>query len=226
MDDNGLDMLPPLDRKQLQSYLDEVDDAVNNAVLQGDPEIALQWAQSMRQEVQIRGLALAKLLYELHERWSLFEVAGLNEPFEQVIRDNLGYSPQTTKKYVSMWEMIVTYLLPANVTDDIKDKVLRKGTKALSLITPSVKDAEGDFPWEAVARSSSVHDLRDLMATDRTSCGNRRTLLLFPDGTLKVKRGTTGQAKSFGLLNMNSDDPDIQDAVEYLIRTLNVMELV
>jgi hypothetical protein len=226
MEDNGLDMMPLTNRTLLRAYLDDVDVTVSSAVLQGDPDIALQWAQAMRQEMQIRGVALAKLLYKLREQWALFEAAGLNEPFEKVVCDNLGLTLQTVRKYTSMWEMVERYLLPADLPQKTKDEVLGKGARVLTLLTPTIRDAEGDVDWEQIARASSKHDLRQLMPGERTSSSTRRTILLFRDGTLKVKRGGGNYAKAFGMLNLESDDPDIQDAIDYMIRTLDIQELV
>src|SRR5689334_11695542 len=109
-----------------------VDDIVNKAVTAGDPIPALNFGGELVRSGQVRGLALAKLLYEMKSKWELFQSAGFEDTFEDVAFAHVGRSPETVTKYVRMWEAIFE---SDGISPEIKRKLMNKDVGDLLLMT-------------------------------------------------------------------------------------------
>ncbi len=218
-------------QKEDTAYFNQVDDIIGRAVAAGDPMIALEFVQGVQREGFIKGLAIAKLLYRMKQSWQLFQVAGIDDTFENVIEGTIGYSPATVNKYVRMWESIFENNA---IADELKQVLMGKPIETLLLLTAAARDGSlDDDDWEDIAHTSDIKEVRSKIREKRgekTSSRNARLLSLYFRDTGSKTRGTLivtvgGEQKVVGYLNMDDPDEDVQKSIEKIINTLRVYEV-
>src|SRR3990172_5349452 len=112
----GLDQPLPI----FEDAFDLADAIIKKALEDGNPDVALRMGAEIIESIQIRGIALAHLLYRLWEEWNKF---GLGSTFEEAIFDNWGFSKQTVQKYISIWKANEGYLRDGKDWKELADTV-------------------------------------------------------------------------------------------------------
>lgn len=197
--------------------LDAVDEWLMKATLIGDPTVALREGRKLRKSMQLRGVALAKLLSKLHKQWWQFELAGINEDFYVLTGIETGLSIQTIKKYKGMWESIFDN---PNIGEDVKVRLMGKPIKSLLLLTKAAEDQELD--WNKVVNANTHNEVREIVNSNRTSSTSRITIYLHKDGTLTAMQN--GTVLPIGFLNVTSTAEIVIKAIQRLIDRAGVAE--
>ena len=94
-------ILPTADWEKVEN---EIDDVINVAVATKNPDYALTYGYKMIKDVRLKGVAMAKLLYEISENWSKFDT---EEDVGDAV-DKAGICPRTTfYKYAMMYKYVL-----------------------------------------------------------------------------------------------------------------------
>lgn len=219
---NGIDtsiQLKSGDREVLKL----VDNAVDAAIAQGDVMPAIVFGRALRRQMQASGLALAKLLYRLHEGWELFQAAGMDDEFVDVIYAEMGVAPGTTTKYVALWEsLFANPQIPAEVKENLEGKPIR----SLILLTASARDE--DFDWEKVVDASTPHEIREIVREHRgmqTSAGTAVTLeISLKDGKITARKGDQYRVVGMLLVKEYKKDELVRAGIDRIISSAGIME--
>ena len=199
-----------------------VEDQVAKSVTAGDPSSAFRLGRTLRKGMQVQGLALVSLLYQMNKSWALFEAAGIEDKFEDVVNTELGLAPSTTRKYIMMWEAIFDN---PEVDPEIKKGLMSKPLKSLLMLTASAK--EGSINWRAAVDATDPVELREVIQDARgmaTSAGTRLILTLdIRDGSLAARRGD-GVPVHVGWLDVLAEDQDVKDAIHRIVSSAGIME--
>lgn len=187
---------PGLTQEDMNAFK-EIDDILGRAVAMGDPMIALEFGRRLKKGAALKSYALAKLMYRLQEAWNLFTASGTNDDFYTMVEDYIGNPPETTKKYVRMWQAVFEN---PRIPDDIKKLLLGKPIADTLLLTAGA--ADGSLDNEALQRAALAEDngaLKEIIRQKRgdvTSSGTAvRIYVIMRDrdsmteGTIYAERG-------------------------------------
>lgn len=220
---NGIDLasfLTPTDF----ILLDQVEEIVQQSVYRGDVHAAMVFGRALRRGLQVNGIALAKLLAKLSDSWELFQAAGIDDEFVDVIYAEIGVSPSTTNKYVAMWKAVFDN---PNVPQEALPKLYGQPIKSLLLLTAAAR--EGSLDWNKVSSAVTTADIRNLVKQARgeaTSSGSAIHLSLdVRDGTIWARQGVEKSVIGVLLLTRQKDDALVEAGIQRLIRSANIMEV-
>lgn len=196
---------------------EDVDKVVTNSLIQADPRPALEFGRRLRRDGQLKGLALAKLLSCLDRNWTTFQTTGMEERIEDIVFVEMGISPQTTRKYVRLWEDLFENPM---IDQSIKNKLFGKSIKSLLLLTAAARDGD-DIDWDKIAGAENGAEIRDLVREARgpaTSSETSIILVMDRDGVLYAKKGSDDERHMVGrLLIGEMDNPVIEKAVNRIV---------
>lgn len=203
----------------------EVDKVISDSLIQADPRPALAFGRNLRRDGQLKGLALAKLLSMLDSKWSLFQSAGIEERIEDIVIVEMGISPQTTRKYIRLWDDLFEN---PDIPTTVKEQLYGKSIKSLLLLTAAARDGD-DIDWESVSKAENGAEIRDLVRGVRgptTSSETSISITMDRDGTLYAKRGTELERSQIGrLLIGEMDNPIIDKAITRLVERGGILWL-
>jgi len=206
-----------------------VDDVIYNAVVAGDPRIATQFSLQLGQGIRMCGIALAKLFWELQDKWNTFVQAGIDDTYEDFIESETAYSSVTVKKYAEMWKAI---FLNPDISDEIKDRLMGKPIKSLLLLTAGARGGDfGEDEWLDIIQSSSSAEVRDIVRGVRGSQTSSENAVLIQldirTGQLSARKGSNGFFEPFGILALDKvkTSEAVATAVERIVRDARIMEI-
>lgn len=204
--------------------LDQVDEVIARSLDEEDPRIAIRFGSALKRNMQVSGVALAKLLWNIQSNWKTFENSGIEDDFYSVIEAEMGLALITIKKYTRLWDSIFAN---PDIPAPIKQRLLGKPMTSL-LLLPALTD-EADVDWERVADAPTKDDLRSYVKEIRGATTSSESAVFI---TLDVR---TGHLKAymggnspviFGLLNMDRmEEPAAKKAIERIIRNASIKEV-
>lgn len=226
----GLDQEVQITDTELKVF-DTVDSVVSKSVTAGDPIPAFTFAGELIRSGQIRGLALAKLLYEMKSKWALFQQAGIDDNFEDVAFAHIGRSAETILKYTRMWENIFAN---DGISEVIKRKLMGKDIGDLLLMTATIREGVDDKTMSKLLNAPDKNSLRDIIAEsrggDRTSSSNAVRIFIqlrdegkYPRGCVYVKQGN--ESHIVGTLDVDSDDELVKKAIARITNSSGIVEV-
>ena len=200
------------------SIFDEVDEVIARLSDSHDIGEVISIGRAWVRNVRVRGVAMAKLLWAVKDKWSEL---GIEDEFYDVMENEMGLAVATIHKYINMWEAIFAN---ERIPDGVKKRLLAKPTKTLLLLTGLASEGE-DVDWEAVIRASNHNEVRQIIKGargDQTSSSTAvRIYIDMRSGQLSCRKGG-GMAKTFGLLNMDRSEDEVQTAIERIIREAHI----
>ena len=207
-------LLRPSDFK----IFNDVANVISSSIIQADPSPALEYGRNLRREGQLKGLALAKLLSMLKGNWDKFKYTGIEEAIEDIVYVEMGIKPQTTRKYVALWDELFEN---PDIPDPVKEKLYGKSIRSLLLLTATAKDGD-EVDWFEIAGAENDAEIREIIRKARGSQTSSETsilLMMDRDGTLYAKKGTSQDKTVFGKLDLTKMlDPIAEKAISRLIR--------
>jgi len=198
--------------------LSKVDEVIDRAVTESDPEIVFNAGEVLIKANRLAGIGLAKLAFTMNDRWGEFEI---NEEFSDVASHYWQLSKLTIDRYIRVWEMFDKEQIP----DIQKDRLLQRPMKDLVAISNMV--ASG-FPvpepmWEVLAEAPNnatvLSEIRDIKGVEPR--GDSMIIHLERDGTLRSWRA--GMGKHIGYLVLNDPDTDVDKAVNRIIDKVGIV---
>ncbi len=201
--------------------LGQVDTYIHNAIMMHDISDVLEFGRQLIRGFRIRGIVLAKLLYELTANWDKF---GVDDDYISVITNEMGVKTVTLVKYSNMWRVVFA---ESGISKSIKQQLLEKPVKSLLLLPALIED--GDVDWREIIDADTHEDLRDLIREKRGLVTSSKTALFIRidsrSGQLSCKQGE-GHFESFGLLNVDSakTNPIIARAIARICRDARILQ--
>jgi len=212
-----------------RSIFGTVDEVLGRALTVGDPLIALEYVQSLQKDSLVKGLAIAKMMYKIKQNWQLFEIAGVQDTFENVVETQNGYAPATVEKYIRMWESIFEN---DSIPEDIKNQLSGRPIRDLLLLTAAAREGSlNDDDWERVSVAADSQGVREIVRKARgeaTSSRSAITIFLqvrdgaYPMGSLYIARD--GVRTMIGSLDVESEDDDVKKAIARICNSAHVLE--
>lgn len=214
---SGTDIAPIFTQRDLD-FLNEVDEVIERSIIQADPTYAFNFGRTLWKDGHLKGLALAKFLSKMEQQWSLFQMGDVQERFEDAVSAEIGISPQTARKYSSMWENIFEN---EDIPLEYRQMLFGKPIKSLLLLTALARDGES-VDWRQVSEASTANEIRDIIRDERgeqTSSKSALRIVLTRYGHLKVQRGMDGESVVFGNINIDlvETNPDVKKAVQRIV---------
>ena len=202
----------------------DVDSVIGRAVTVGDPLLAFEFGSSLLGGVKVRGFALAKLLYRLREAWGLFRAGGIDDEMITMVDVHMGVRPETTKKYIRMWEKVFEN---DDVPEDTKRLLMGRNLGDVLLLTAAVGDGSlNEDELKDAALASDRVAIRDIIRQKRgqkTSSSSSIVICLrMSDGALYAKRGD--DRETIGILNKPESEIG-EKAIARLIGAAGIVEV-
>jgi len=109
----GIDAFTPVGKPQM-AILSRVDEVMEKAVEEKNPDIAFDAMKGILGVSQISGIAFAKFIYVMSFQWKEF---GRRGTFEENAEDEFGRKKITIKRNYNVWEMLVSGDIPKEYVD-------------------------------------------------------------------------------------------------------------
>ncbi len=209
-----------------KEIFDDVEGAVQQAIMVGDPMVAFKFGTDVISGIGIRGYALAKLLYRLNESWAIFTASGITDDLFTMAEVYMGIKPSTTQKYMRMWEAIFEN---DEIPEDVKSLLMGRSIKDTLLLTGAARD--GTFDAEELKEVVMSGNLRDRIREKRgevTSSSSAIKIFLaardkgaIKEGALFAKRGD--ETEVVGMLYSDLDELGTK-AVARIVGSSGILE--
>ena len=166
----------------------EIYEVLDESIEAGSPEPALNFAASLAATGYLRGIQLARLLYELDEMWHKFET---DDTVEDAVFKHLGTSPVTFTQYTRMYRYV------------LKDRprLIGKPIRGLIGLIAASRDEElSEDDWEEIYGAADVAGMlavRDRVRGKRTSGHARIVIEHSRDGYITARRGDEREELGF-----------------------------
>lgn len=201
--------------------LAEVDTHIASAIENKDIEDVIYFGRNLIKGFRIRGVVLAKLLYELQSNWNSF---GIDDDYYSVITNDMGVKTVTAVKYSNLWRVI---FVESGASEKIKQALLGKPIKSLLLLPALIED--GNVDWEEIINADTHEELRNLVREKRGVATSSKTALYIRldarTGQLFCKQGDS-LFTPFGVLNVQASetDPIIAHAIARIVRDARILQ--
>lgn len=225
------DEIIKLDEYDLR-ILSVVDDTMQRAIMSGNPLVVTEFANELIKGGQVRGLALAKLFWEVSVNWDTFRAAGIDDDWITFLNVNTGRSRETIKKYSALWNNIFAN---TNVSDDFKKQLMSKDMKSLLLLTSFAGEGFEQDVMKKIVEAPDSNAVREIVRSERGDATSSKTALRIyyqirdggsiPPGTLFL-RDSKGKPVIVGTLHHESGDADIEKAINRILNSAHVVEVV
>jgi hypothetical protein len=227
----NLDISDPMDQSVVLSkddtlILDQVDVIVERGAISGDPSGIMNYGRSLRRNMQVQGIALAKLLAKAEEHWQACFSHTIEGTFEDYAVGELHLSNQTVHKYINLWRSVFENI---GIPTAIRNVLMGKPTRSLILLTAAAREGSiSSNDWKEVADATTGAEITDIVQRARgrqTSSVNRIDITLdIHTGVLRAWLNSVGV--NIGSLDvMDGGDPIVLKAVERIIRTAGIREV-
>lgn len=209
--------------------LEKVDKVVDQAITSGSPQVAIQFGVSLRNFQHVAGLALAKLLYEMRERWDSF---GSDDDWSTICQYEMGIGGQAYKKYIACWEFVILHkYLQKKGNEELQERIMSKPIKALLLLNAAAREGEiAPKDWERIGKAATVEEIRDIRneirwegKEDQKPGKKVWKFLVEQNGKMKGRYGN-GHYKDFGVINRR--DPELAETVEAFIARMESVGVI
>lgn len=210
-----------------QLLFEHIDFAIRSAREQSNPQLAVQFGRALLTQMQLRGVGLAKFLYDFRCLWEEGDFARLgiaDERFEDMIQATMDIRPQTTRKWADLWENI---FLNPSVPETVKEQLYDSPIKTLNLLSAAVRDGELNEEQLKRVAGASEGEVRDMVRQARgeqTSSASALVIYLSPAGTLYCYT-PDGERLNLGAFNLDMrGDPLAKKALTRIIERAGIIE--
>jgi hypothetical protein len=198
-----------------------VDNVVEGATIMGNPDVAFRMAVDLRKTMQMRGIALAKLLSKVRDNWPLFQAGGYEGDFEDAVFVATGIAASTTRKYADTWKALFEN---ASIPEESKMQLMGKPIKSLILLTAAAREGEIK-DWKEIVNApdhSSVREVVRRVRGEQTSSASSLMLVLDRTGSLHVRKGDATDIIGFINLDRAKESELAKTAIDTLCTRANI----
>jgi hypothetical protein len=198
----SLDQSHPLDRADIQDAFAEVDSILDEIRNTHDVEKAFEKGREYKADIQVKGLALAKLLYGMYQDWEKY---GLEEAFAPRVEYEWGFHRGTVNQYVNVWKSVFDN---DEIPDDAREKLYERPMQTLKRLTrPVNKNAFEESDWEEIVKLPDDKSVKEYVNEKMGKSPKGRpalTISMYPDGSLIAFEGD--RRVSLGVLRNSPED--------------------
>lgn len=191
----------------------EIDEVVSLSLKQGSPEAALDFGASLAATGYMRGVQLARLLYELDEVWGEFET---DDDVQDAVFKGIGISPVTFSQYSRMYRYV------------LKDRprLIGKPIRGLIGLIAASRDEEfSDEDWDEIYNAADVGDMlavRDRVRGIQTSGHGRIVITQSREGYIAARKGD--EIEALGYLLRKPKTEFGKRALDRIIRAAGIVQ--
>src|SRR3990167_9979835 len=192
----ALDQAVEIGRGLLRQANDEVDKAVEKALLEGSPDSAINFGYSLVRTGQMRGVQLARLLHSLDEVWKTFDT---DDTLADSVLKGMGISERKLREYVDLYKYVLL------------DHPALSGKPIGGVLAIIVAAREGQFSdedWKDLEKAhdkAAMLDIRTRARGVQTKGHSRLTGQIDSDGHIWAYAGG-GEPDHAGVLNVGAKD--------------------
>lgn len=198
----SLDQSHPLDRADIQDAFAEVDNILEEMRKSKNVDMGFEKGREYKANIQVKGLALAKLLYGMHEDWKQY---GLEEAFPARVEYEWGFHRATVNQYVNVWKAVFEN---EDIPNDVQDQLYDRPMQTLKRLTrPVNENALNDEDWEELVKQPDDKSVKSFLDEKMGKSAKGRpalTISLYPDGTLYAFEGD--RKVVLGVLRNSAED--------------------
>ena len=202
----GLDAPLPMSDEALSEVYEAVDRLIEESINNGDPETAIAGGKALIVAVQLRGVALMRLLYRLHTQWEKF---GLSESFVDRISVEWSLGKKTIRRYLNIYKAVFE-------NDDVPDALLpslaEKPVNTLERLVRPVNENKLVVAddWKRIAQAENDSAVRSIVRELAGTTKKGRPpiqLHVYQDGKVYIVEGTKRKL----LMLVKNSPKDLQD---------------
>jgi len=139
--------------------LEKIDEIIKYSIRQGDPEIVFRHGFRLLAGMQIRGWALAKLLYLVEKSWDDYEIG---DDFYDTVTGYLALHKNTIKRYIDVWDSCE--LIPPKLLPEFQQKAIRTHIPISSAIAQGYEI--DDNTWQDLADAPDLNTVSRIVRED------------------------------------------------------------
>lgn len=218
---NDIIIETPLDQPSTLSIdLSWVDEKVLGYIKDSDLDAATNMVLDMKRAAQLSGMSLAISLYYLEKYWERFET---DTNFFDELMVRTGFHRNTITTYTKVGK-----LLREEAPEGVREQLSNLRVNQLIPIANAVAQGYeiGNETWQELVATEDEAAVREIIRDDVKESDPRESSLrlwVTRDGTIFAYKGKKSQQKYVGSLEVESDDPDVQKAVERIIKNAGML---
>jgi hypothetical protein len=199
-----------------------VDDILARAVRMGDPTLAFSYVRQAKMIGQLKGLGVARVLYQTWMDWPKYQQMGVDDEWENVASSQCSLTVEQCRKYRDL--VADVYENPA-IPAHIKVALQSKPIESQLAVRAAAKEGDLDEDqWQEVIDAVSPAEVRSIVRDargERTSAGSRIVIWEDRQHRLHAKQGSGGGSIIIGVLRATRDDLEGDD-YEHRVRAIAV----
>ena len=213
---NGLDQALPINDDWI---LDKVDEIIAESLEKKDAYFALNSCRALKQIAQLSGIALAKFFYLIKENW---ETYGIGDNFTDTVADYTGTHPATVSKYINIWEMHETKLIPEKFSESIRQRNIKDQVPISTLISQGYEISDDD--WQDLADAPDFNTVSAKVRELKGREPSKSALLIFISSDGQLSAMQEGEIEFVGFLNVEEAGLIAEKAIQRITKLAGVME--
>ncbi len=216
-----LTIISPLDQALAVSPSDEldvVDDIIKESIRQKDPEVAFRHGWGLLAGIQIRGWALAKLLYLVEQCWDTYKIG---DDFYDTVTGYLGKHKNTIKRYIEVWES--REVIPPQLLSEFQQKAIRTHLPISSAIAQGYEI--DDDTWQKLADAPDLNTITKIVREDVRGEELKKgsiSLTIDRNGTIDVF--SNNDRFFVGSLDIDCELEAVQKAINRIIKNSGILQ--
>ena len=213
---NGLDQALPIDDDRI---LNKVDEIVEESVERKDVYYALNVCRNLIQLAQLSGIALAKFFYLIKKHWDEYEIG---DNFNDTVADYVGKHPGTVSKYMQIWEMHETKLIPEEFAEDIRQRNIKDQVPIATAIAQGYEMDDED--WQELVDASDFNEVSAKIREIKGKEPSRSAILIFLSDDGQISAMQEGETEFVGFLDIEGVGLIKEKAIQRIIKTSGMLE--
>src|SRR5512139_573091 len=200
-----------------QAELTYIDELFDDAVQSNSPDILFDYLVAVKQQFQIKGLALCKTFYLLDKNWNVFMIG---DNCLDTISFHTGFSRHTVERYIKVWKALLS--APKHLVTELEQKSVNVLIPVANAIAQGEEITE--HTWDRVVDAPDENSVRKLLneELDREERSNKLSLYMDRQGSLWAT--TKDKRKFIGSLEVDDDEDIVRAAIERITRRSGVMK--
>jgi len=214
-------IINPLDQPLAVSpdkELERIDEVIDISIEQRDPEIIFRYGFGLLAGMQIRGWALAKLLYLTEKNWDAYEIG---DDFYDTVTGYLALHKNTIKRYIDVWDSCE--LIPPQLLPEFQQKAIRTHIPISSAIAQGYEI--DDDTWQNLADAPDLNTVSRIVREDvRGEELKTGSISLSIDREGSIYAFSNNQRAFIGSLEIKNEDKMVQKAITRIIKNSGILQ--
>jgi len=216
-----LTIVTPLDQflaVSPEEELELVERIIKESLRDSNPEVAFQYGWQLRAGMQIRGWALAKLLYLMEQVWEDYKIG---DNFYDAVTGYLALHKNTIKRYIEVWES--RELIPPQLLSEFQQRAVRTHLPIASAIALGYEI--DDDTWQKLADAPDLNTVSKIVREDvRGEKLKKGSISLFMDRNGSLWVFSHDKRYFFGSLSVEDEEEAVQKAINRVIKNSGILQ--